>query len=125
MKKVSFDFDGTLSRVYVQEFAKKLIKKGLDVWICTSRLCPKKQPIKDWNNDLFEVAKELGIPKNKIIFTNYEFKYKYLDDDFIWHLDDDITELKKINKRKKVVGISVIGGSSWRNKCIRVLKNSI
>ena len=35
--KVSFDFDGTLSRKDVQNFAKSLVNTGYDVWIVTSR----------------------------------------------------------------------------------------
>ena len=35
--KVSFDFDGTLSRKDVQEYAKSLVNSGLEVWIVTSR----------------------------------------------------------------------------------------
>ena len=31
MKTVTFDFDNTLSRPDVQEYAKKLIKRGIDV----------------------------------------------------------------------------------------------
>jgi restriction endonuclease Mrr len=35
--KISFDFDSTLDREDVQEFAKELVEKGHDVWITTSR----------------------------------------------------------------------------------------
>lgn len=119
--KVSFDFDNTLSRTDVQEFAKTLIDNGLDVWICTSRLCPEKAPNNEWNDDLFKVANELGIPKSKVIFTNYEDKAEHLTDDFIWHLDDDWVELNEINKQRKTVGVSVFGNSVWKQKCLKIL----
>ena len=121
MMKVSFDFDSTLSRTDVQEFAKTLIDDGLDVWICTSRLCPEKAPNNEWNDDLFKVANELGIPKSKVIFTNYEDKAEHLTDDFIWHLDDDWIELDKINKQRKTVGVSVFGNSVWKQECLKIL----
>jgi len=35
--KVSFDFDGTLSKKDVQKFAKELVEEGHEVWIVTSR----------------------------------------------------------------------------------------
>ena len=35
--KVSFDFDGTLSRKDVQKLAKELVSEGHEVWIVTSR----------------------------------------------------------------------------------------
>lgn len=122
--KVSFDFDGTLSRTDVQEFAKTLIKDGLDVWIFTCRLCPKKAPNNEWNDDLFKVVNELGISKSKIIFTNYEYKAKYLDDTFIWHLDDDWIELNEINRQRKTVGVSVFGNSVWKQKCLKILNRT-
>lgn len=121
MMKVSFDFDNTLSRTDVQEFAKTLIDNGLDVWICTSRLCPEKAPNNEWNDDLFKVANELGIPKSKVIFTNYEDKAEHLTDDFIWHLDDDWVELNEINKQRNTVGVSVFGNSVWKQKCLKIL----
>ena len=34
---VTFDFDGTLSRNDVQEYALELMSKGVDVWVVTSR----------------------------------------------------------------------------------------
>lgn len=122
--KVSFDFDNTLSRADVQEFAKILIEDGLDVWICTSRLCPEKAPNNEWNDDLFKVANELGIPNSKVIFTNYEDKAKYLTDDFILHLDDDWNELNEINRQRKTVGVSVFGNPVWKQKCFKILKKA-
>ena len=35
--KVSFDWDGTLEIMHVQEYAKELIERGIEVWIVTSR----------------------------------------------------------------------------------------
>jgi len=121
--KVSFDFDSTLSRVSVQKLAKRLIDSGIEVWICTSRLCPEKAPNNEWNDDLFKVADELGITRDRIIFTNYELKADYLSEDFIWHLDDDWIELDAINRETKVIGISVFGNSVWENKCLKILKS--
>ena len=35
MRKVSFDFDGTLDMLHVQDYAKSLIEKGIEVHITT------------------------------------------------------------------------------------------
>lgn len=35
--KVSFDFDDTLSKPKVQEYAKELINRGIEVYIVTAR----------------------------------------------------------------------------------------
>jgi len=37
MKKVVFDYDDTLSIPSIQEYAKMLIEKDVEVWIVTSR----------------------------------------------------------------------------------------
>lgn len=123
-RKVSFDFDSTLSRKDVQSFAKELISKSIDVWICTSRFSDENIPHNNWNNsDLFNVANELGISKDKIIFTNMWDKWTMLKEQgFIFHLDDESWELFLINKHTKTIGILVINTSSWRVKCLRILK---
>lgn len=104
---MSFDFDSTLSRTDVQSFAKVLINKGYQVWICTSRASNPSGWV-GFNDDLFDVASTLGISKERIIFTEYELKSEHLvDKDFIFHLDDDWSELRFINSDTKTIGIDV------------------
>jgi len=128
MKKVSFDFDGTLSRVDVQDYAKSLIERGIEVWIVTSRLHEKNADNLQWNDDLYEVAEKLGIPKSQIHFMNYNIfmddkSYWLKEHEFIWHLDDDFTEIKSIQREcKNTKGISVFGNSTWKRKCDKLLK---
>ena len=53
---VTFDFDGTLSRADVQEYALELISKGVDVWVVTSRydeLQKHRYQINPTNDDLW------------------------------------------------------------------------
>lgn len=124
--KISFDFDSTLSRKIVQDYASYLQKKGYDIYVCTSRLSPEmaleKENSTTWNEDLFKITDELNISRDKIIFTNYDFKYKYIDNiDFILHFDDDFVEIDLINKLTKIKGISVYGNTYWKNKANRLL----
>lgn len=122
MKKLSFDFDSTLDRKSVQEFAKELIEQGYEIWIVTSRLTNEKAGNLTWNNDLFAVAKSLNIPKDRIHFTCGEDKSKFfIDKDFIWHLDDDRYELYLINRETKTIGISVWQNNKWKQKCLKLL----
>lgn len=88
MKKISFDFDGTLTHKEVQEYAKSLINIGIDVWIVTKRYKNSD------NSDLFELANYIGIKKENIVFTNGDWKCMYFKDhsDFEIHLDDDWQE---------------------------------
>ena len=126
--KVSFDFDGTLSRKDVQEYAKSLLERGIEVWITTSRSHESNAEAMEWNDDLYLVARELGIPKSQIHFMNAwiygdDKSYWLKDQDFIWHLDDDWLELKSIQREcKQTFGISVFGTNTWKQKCDKLLK---
>lgn len=104
--KVSFDFDDTLSRESIQQFARELIDSGIDVWIVTSRYKDKD------NRDLFEVADLIGIGRDNIIFTEWCNKYHFVDG-FVFHLDDDHEELDLINKNTSTLGISCWGSDRW------------
>ena len=130
MKKVSFDFDGTLSRIDVQKYAKTLLDKGIEVWIVTSRNHEKNAENLQWNDDLYEVAKSLKIPKSQIHFMNWWLtendKWEFLKDHaFIWHLDDDFTELKKIKRNTKTLGISCFGNTTWKRKCDKLINKEV
>lgn len=54
--KVSFDFDGTMDRTDVQKYAKELIRRKIEVWICSARLSNEQDPSKEWNNDLYKIV---------------------------------------------------------------------
>lgn len=123
--KVSFDYDSTLSDDFVQLYAEELIKRGLEVWIVTSRNGDAKAP-KGHNNDLYHVADKVGIPRENIHFTNGKAKYKYLKKyDFIWHLDDDQYEIDTIQEHTTIQAINVIRSSSWMGICERLLNEKI
>ena len=92
---VSFDFDGTLSRSAVQRYAKHLVAKGYDVWICTSR-CESMGWVRYDNSDLFAVAADVGIPYERIIFTRGDWKVKHLPPNTLLHIDNDPYELAEI-----------------------------
>ncbi len=101
--KVSFDFDSTLDRPSVQDFAKELVNDGIEIWIITSRCTTEYATEKGWhwidkqNLKLFRVADNLGIKRKHIIFTNHASKSEFIKGkDFIFHLDDDSDELIEI-----------------------------
>ncbi len=129
--KVSFDFDNTLSEPHIQEYAREIIERGYEVWIVTSRL-DAQHYAKEFkttlyygelaNKDLFEVANELGIPEDRIKFTNFQSKWVFLQDkDFVLHLDDDFNENLDILNHTKTRAVNSYGNSSWRIKCERIL----
>ena len=108
--KVSFDFDDTLDRETVQKYAAELIERGFEVWIVTSRYDTEtyiKIHHTEYhygelaNKDLFDVAKKLGIPEERIKFLGYAEKCNWFkkNKDFIFHLDDDWILVRKINEQ--------------------------
>ena len=130
-KQISFDFDSTLSRKDVQDYALSLINKGFEVWILTSRFedCfnyPWYKGVTDehCHQDLYIVANSLGIPPERIIFTNMADKADTIltRDDFnpIFHLDDDYIELNIIFRKTKCQAFSVVS-SSYKKKCNKSL----
>jgi len=124
--KVSFDFDSTLSEERVEEYAKKLVKEGHEVWIVTSRLGNGKEPNPKWNDDLYECAERVGISKDHIHFCSMVDKSEFLKDKgFLWHLDDDIIELSFIRTDTDVFPIWCYYGHNWMQYCddlIRIIE---
>lgn len=131
--RVSFDFDDTLEHPWIQDYARKLVSRGIDVWIVTTRwnrlskyYSPQyyKTHGNTWRQ-VHLVALDLGIPLKQVVFTCYEYKAKFfhIERDFIWHLDDNPMEFKKIEK----LGIVPIDSlsSNWEEKCEELLWKSI
>lgn len=105
--KISFDFDGTITRTRLKDYAKSLVDLGHEVWIVTSRLGFGKEPTTTWNDSVFELALEIGIPKEHIHFCCMDNKANFLNGKgFAWHLDDDVIELSFIKTDSDVIPIS-------------------
>lgn len=120
-KTVSFDFDGTLSRPDVQEYAAELIRRGYNVHVVTARfseLQKHRWVSSPHNEDLWEVIDKLGIPHRRVHFTNMTPKHLLFahTPHVLWHLDDDILELDEIDKFTNVPAISSTK-RGWRKEC--------
>lgn len=99
-KRISFDYDGVISTDKGKELIKQKIAQGNDVFIITARL-------ESGNNDsLFNVAKELGIKKDNIYFTNHKDKWETIQRlNIDEHYDNNPEQIKKINENTKAKGI--------------------
>ena len=121
-KKVSFDFDNTLTIDSVEDFAKRLVEDGHEVWIVTSRSHADDLV---YNGDLYDCAERIGIKKENIHFCYSKNKSEFLKDKgFLWHLDDDVIELSFIRSDTNVFPIWKASGNTWYNQCrdlIRIL----
>lgn len=120
MKKISFDFDHTMTRKDVRSIAEHLISQGYEVWIVTSRYDDNYANKQNWhwipgqNEKVFITAEELGIPKDRIIFTNRIPKIQFLEGkDFIAHFDDDVDELIAIMQSKDTCIPINVDHSDW------------
>ena len=139
--KVSFDFDGTLEREDVQEYAKTLIKLGIEVWVVTTRYDSNHQhkyyrafPEDVWakicstttgdpNFGLWGVIEKIGIPRHHVRFTCMEYKHKYLDGTkFLWHLDDNPEEFSHAKRNNLKVPMIQVESNTWKEKCDKIIK---
>lgn len=130
MKKVSFDFDDTLSLKQIQEYAKTLAEQEIEIHIVTTRYEDlskySTKLLEQYGNfnhdDLFKITKELNIPRERVHFTDFTYKCEFFKDkDFIWHLDDNQIELDLINYGTNVKGINALTGN-YEQLCNELLK---
>jgi len=124
MKKISFDFDGTLARKDIHAFAKEIAQAGHEVWIVTSRFSDEEGIAKNWNwipgqnEKVFAAAKDIGIPESRIVFTNMTPKIEFLQGKgFDLHLDDDDIELMHILSSKDGCASINANHSDWEYFC--------
>jgi hypothetical protein len=129
-KKLSFDYDGTLCRKDVQEYAISLVNKGYDVWIVTSRMNTENALAKGFhwvkrqNEELYKVAEKCGIPIENIYFTEHIDKIVFLKDkQFIFHIDDSVDELMYILESGDSCKPVNVEHSDWLIHCNEILDN--
>lgn len=110
MKRISFDFDYTMTRKDVRSIAEHLISQGYELWIVTSRYSNDYA----MNEKVFTTAEELGIPSQRIIFTNRVPKIEFLEGkNFLIHFDDDVDELIAIMQSKDSCIPINVNHSDW------------
>jgi hypothetical protein len=130
--KVSFDFDGVLSRSALQDFARQLLAAGVDVWIVTMRFATHADMARhsdeaqvrwEGNDDLFAVASRLGIPREKVVFTNGDWKSAAIRKErFVFHLDDCSDTLRHIRTHcRHTRAINCWNTTGWKDTCLERL----
>lgn len=109
--KISIDYDDTLSTQRGKDLARRLINEGNDLYIVTRRR-------KTESNDVYRVAKELGIPIDKVFFTEGQLKWRKLKELRIQrHIDNNPDEIAAIKENAPLIradkfdyDVSDIGG---------------
>lgn len=131
MKNISFDFDGTLNEHFfgelnphkdeVQKLLVKLVNdESFNVYIITRRFGPNQsnEGQKNEHEVVLNLLNDLNVqlPEEKIIFTNREYKYFFINKlNIDIHLDDDDREHELIKKFTKGSSVNV-QGPNWREK---------
>jgi hypothetical protein len=97
--KVSYDYDDTLETDRGYKQAQADIKAGKIVYIITRRQ-------KSANKEVYLKAEKLGIPKNRVIFTNGSYKWEAVKHYGIGtHYDNNAREIELINSKTDTKGI--------------------
>lgn len=92
MLKISFDYDGTLSTERGKNLAARTIQAGNEVYIITARHKADGAPV-------YAAADKLGIPADRVIFTEGRDKYETVAALGInLHYDNNKDQVDKINK---------------------------
>ena len=115
--RISFDFDGTLwdefdrtpnkQKEEIIKLCKKYIMMLHDVYIITKRWGPqyKNEGLKNEHLIVYQVAEMIGIPKEKVIFTNRIWKAdKIKEMNIDLHFENSEMEVKQIEE----LGIKVV-----------------
>lgn len=90
--KISFDVDGVLTTPQGMALARRKIANGDRVYIITAR------NESTMSARVYEIAKELGIPRLRVYFTNGEDKWKTIQRLGIdVHYDNNEEQVNKIN----------------------------
>lgn len=88
--KISFDYDGVLSTAPGRALASIKMQQGHIVYIVTARQ-------KRDGEDVYATAKELGIPRTRVYFTEGADKWKTIKHIGIqMHYDNNVEQVDKI-----------------------------
>lgn len=130
-KTISFDFDGTIDDHFdgvanpyiekIRHYVLHFIKLGYDVNIITRRYGPHLSFFGQGSEHekVWRVAATLGISRDKIFFTNREWKYATIAKiNAFMHIDDDDREIYWIERHLPQVVPIYLGESGWENKII-------
>jgi hypothetical protein len=95
--KISIDYDDTLSTQRGKDLARRLINEGNDLYIVTKRR-------KTESNDVYRVAREIGIPQDKVFFTQGLPKWRILKELRIQrHIDNNLDEIADIKENAPLI----------------------
>ena len=119
MATISFDFDGTLSRSDVQDFAIEMKKAGHRTMIITNRHEDSD------NKFVYEVAKKVGIKDHHVWFCNMIGKHRFIRPGMKIdiHLDDDWIDCELVEQECGVPCVKMFGNPNWKEEVYKILNH--
>lgn len=131
---ISFDFDGTLNdhfggainplKKQTRDWVLRLKKRGYDIYIITRRYGPENKNMGKGNEHLvvWKVTDELGIPREKVIFANREWKHSFIEKiNSCIHIDDDAEEKFWIEKYIPHVKMIWLEDKNWEQDLVSTI----
>lgn len=116
-KTVSFDFDGTLQKKDVQDYAMS-IKDHCNLIIVTHRM-----PFLSYR-DIYQVAEKIGIPKGNINFVHKSGKVKFFQKHPVsLHLDNNHFVVLEIRKKAQVNALDV-NNTNWKRDADYIINSN-
>lgn len=95
--KISIDYDDTLSTQRGKDLARRLMNEGNDLYIVTRRYSTESY-------DVYRIAEQLGIPRDKVFFTQGRMKWQKLKELGIQrHIDNNPDEIDAIKKNAPLI----------------------
>lgn len=100
-KRISFDFDDTLTTAKGQDMARRFLAANDEIFIITARTQSNGGPV-------YEMAQKLGIKKENVYFTAGKHKYILVNKLRIdKHIDNNTEELQLIRENSQAEAIKI------------------
>lgn len=100
-KRISFDFDDTLTTAKGQDMARRFLAANDEIFIITARTQSNGGPV-------YEIAQKLGIKKENVYFTAGKHKYILVNKLRIdKHIDNNTEELQLIRENTEAEAIKI------------------
>lgn len=125
--KVSFDYDGTLTRDEVKEFAIELLKKGISIDIHSRRSQEDRYPtqhddILHFGGSLIKYATNRA--EVNVHLCGMNKVEMILESGALFHLDNERWECDMIDSKRTEdlpYAIHYFPGNEWKNKCVQLI----
>lgn len=115
--KIAIDFENTLTKKEVFDFANEMLNQGIEVYVLTNRTGHIQS---DQNRDILKTCKQLRLSFFNVNFTHDLKGYFEGLPRFDFYLSDNLVNLQLAEKVVRC--IPTFGNINWENECLEALK---